>query len=121
MDDKIFYKNVGQNLKHLRKAKGLTQEQFGSLFGLTKSAIVNYETGIRKIPLDLIYKIASFHNVTIDSLICKKQTIADVLKNEIGSTELNDQEEDVLINFLHVFKGMKEGMNHGKSINQKQK
>lgn len=121
MDEKIFYKNLGQNLKHLRKAKGLTQDQFGSLFDLTKSAIVNYETGIRKIPIDVLYKIALFHNVTIDSLICKKPTIADVLKNEIGKMELNDQEEDVLISFIQAFKGMKEGNMNGKSHNKEQK
>lgn len=121
MDEKIFYKNLGQNLKHLRKTKGLTQDQFGSLFGLTKSAIVNYEAGIRKIPIDLLYQIARFHNVTIDSLICKKQTIKDVLNSEIGKLHLDQHEEDVLINFLHVFKGMKEGIKNGKSINQKQK
>jgi transcriptional regulator with XRE-family HTH domain len=121
LDTEIFYKNLGQNLKHLRKAKGMTQDQFGSLFGLTKSAIVNYESGIRKIPIDLLYQIAQFHNVTIDSLICKKQTIADLMKSEIGKMHLNQHEEDVLINFLHVFKGMKEGMEHGKSKYQKQK
>jgi transcriptional regulator with XRE-family HTH domain len=121
LDEKYFYKNLGLNLKHLRKEKGLTQEQFGSLFGLTKSAIVNYESGIRKIPIDLLYQISMFHGVTIDSLICKKQTIADVLKSEIGKLHLNQQEEDVLINFLHVFKGMKEGNINGKSNCQKQK
>lgn len=121
MDEKFFYKNLGQNLKQLRKAKGMTQEQFSGLFGLTKSAIVNYETGIRKIPIDLLHQIAMFHDVTIDSLICKKQTIEDVMKSEIGKMQLEQHEEDVLINFLQVFKGMKEGMNHGKSVNQKQK
>lgn len=121
MDAKIFYKNLGQNLKHLRKSTGYTQEQYGSFFNLTKSAIVNYETGIRKIPIDLLYQIAKFHNVTIDSLICKKQTIADVLNSEIGETHLDQKEEDVLINFLQLFKEMKEGNKHGKSINKKQK
>lgn len=121
MDEKIFYKNLGQNLKHLRKAKGMTQEQFGSYFGLTKSAIVNYEQGIRKIPIDVLYQIATFHDVTIDSLICKKQTIADVLKSEVGKLHLDQHEEDVLISFLQVFKGMKEGNMNGKSNCQKQK
>lgn len=87
----------------------MTQEEFGGLFDLTKSAIVNYETGIRKIPVDVLYRIAMFHNVTIDSLICKKQTIADVLKNEIGEIQLDHKEEDFLVNFIHFFKNMKEG------------
>lgn len=121
MDEKIFYKNLGQNLKHLRKSKSMTQEQFGSLFGLTKSAIVNYESGIRKIPVDVLYQMAMFHNVSIDSLICKKKTIEEVLKSEIGKMHLNQHEEDVLISFINVFKGMKEGNTHGKSKHQKQK
>lgn len=97
MDTEIFYKNLGHNLKLLRKQKGMTQEQFGEVFNLTKSAIVNYEKGIRKIPIDVLYQIASFHNVTIDKLIYKKPTIAEVLNNEIGKIQLNDSEEDVLI------------------------
>lgn len=121
MDEKIFYKNLGQNLKHLRKAKGMTQDQFGSLFGLTKSAIVNYESGIRKIPIDVLYQMAVFHNVTIDSLICKKPTLADIIKTEIGKLHLDQHEEDVLISFINAFKGMKEGNKHGESNNQKQK
>ena len=88
MDEKIFYKNLGQNLKHLRKAKGMTQEQFGSLFGLTKSAIVNYEAGIRKIPIDVLYQMAMFHDVTIDSLISKKppfQAVFDMTCNNVAT------------------------------------
>lgn len=104
LDTKIFYKNLGQNIRHLRKQKGLTQEQFGEIFGLTKSAIVNYEIGIRKIPIDVLYQIAMFHNVTIDSLICKKKTIADILKNEIGETQLTDKAEDVLVSIINYLK-----------------
>lgn len=104
LDTKIFYKNLGQNIRLLRKKKGLTQEQFGEIFGLTKSAIVNYEIGIRKIPIDVLYQIAMFHNVTIDSLICKKKTIADILQNEIGETQLNDKAEDVLVAFINYLK-----------------
>ena len=121
MDDKIFYKNLGANLKHLRKSKGLTQDEFGSFFGVTKSAIVNYESGIRKIPVDLLYQIAVFYNVKIDNLICKKPTIEEVLKSEIGKMHLNQHDEDMLINIIELFKKMKEGNTHGKSKHQKQK
>lgn len=96
----------------------MTQEQFGEVFGLTKSAIVNYESGIRKIPVDLLVQIANFHNVSLDRLICKKTTIADVIQSEIGNTKLNDQEEDVLITLINY---MKEGKNSGKSNSEKQK
>ncbi len=109
MDTKNFYKNLGQNLRHHRKITGLTQEQFGAMFGVTKSAIVNYEAGIRKIPIDLLYQIANYYGVTVDSFFCKKHTIAEVLSDEIGKMKLNKKEEDLFINFLHAFKKMKEG------------
>lgn len=104
MNTKNFYQTLGKNLKHLRKQKGLTQEQFGEHFGLTKSAIVNYESGIRKIPADLLVQIANFHDVSLDHLICKKKTIADVIQSEIGSAELNDQEETVLVTLINYMK-----------------
>lgn len=104
MNTEKFYQVLGKNLKLLRKEKGMTQEQFGEVFGLTKSAIVNYESGIRKIPVDLLVQISNFHNVSLDRLICKKTTIADVIQSEIGSTELNDQEEDVLVTLINYMK-----------------
>ena len=37
--------DIGQKIKNARIAKGLTQEQLGSLVGLQKSAIAKYENG----------------------------------------------------------------------------
>jgi transcriptional regulator with XRE-family HTH domain len=36
---------IGQKIKQARIAKGLTQEELGSLVGLQKSAIAKYENG----------------------------------------------------------------------------
>lgn len=36
---------IGTNLKELREAKGLTQDQLGELIGLAKSAISRIEAG----------------------------------------------------------------------------
>lgn len=121
MNAETFYKNLGHNLKQLRKAKGMTQEQLGEQIGLTKSAIVNYEAGIRKIPIDVLTQLASFHNVTIDSLTVKPHTIAEIIKSEIGSIELTEHEEDLLINFIKALKHMKEVNQIGKSNSKKQK
>lgn len=121
MVQECFYKKLGKNLKKLRKDQGLTQEQFGELFGLTKSAIVNYETGIRKIPIDVLLQISYTFNVSLDELTTKRHTIADVLKNEIGNMELTDHEEDLLVNFIKALKHMKEVNESGKSNCKKQK
>ena len=119
MTQECFYKKLGANLKKLRRKHGLTQEQFGEQFGLTKSAIVNYETGIRKIPIDVLIQIAYTYNVSLDKLTAKKHTIADVLKSEIGHIELSESEEELIVNFLKSFKRMKEVNQIGNSINKK--
>lgn len=108
MDAEIFYKNLGQKLKHLRKSSGMTQEQLGALLGITKSAMVNYESGIRKIPFDLLVQITKHFNITIDSLIMKQITLADVIQNEIGATALTEQQEALLIQFINTLLGSEE-------------
>ena len=102
MHTEIFYKNLGQKLKYLRKQSGMTQEQLGMQLGITKSAIVNYETGIRKIPFDLLVKIADQFQITIDSLITKQKTLADLIRSEIGQTELTDHQEKLLISYIEI-------------------
>lgn len=113
MDAEIFYKHLGKNLKHYRKQCRKTQEQLGNEIGITKSAIVNYETGIRKIPLDVLIKISQIYGVSVDSLTGRKTTIADILKSEIGTTELDEHEEEMLISFLKALLYKKAGNKNG--------
>lgn len=57
-------------LKELREGKGLTQVQLAEILNISKSAIANYESGLRE-PKDnrLWKKIASYFNVTVDYLM----------------------------------------------------
>ena len=105
MNAEIFYKNLGQKLKQLRKLNNLTQEQLGEQLGITKSAIVNYETGIRKIPFDLLVQIAYMFNITVDSMITKQITLADIIQNEIGQKQLTDHQEQLLIKYIQILVG----------------
>ena len=51
---------MNERLKMLRKALGLTQEEFAQRIGVKRGAIANYEIG-RNVPVDAVY-----------SLICKE-------------------------------------------------
>ena len=42
---------IGRNLKVLREANDLTQEQMSSYLGIGRSAYANYEAGERETPL----------------------------------------------------------------------
>ena len=105
MDTEIFYKNLGQKLKKYRKDNGYTQEQLGEKLGITKSAIVNYETGIRKIPFDVLATLCDLYKVRIDDLVTKQTTLNDILQNKIGQTPLSDQQEKLLINYIDLLIG----------------
>lgn len=105
MDDKKFYERIGQKLKQYRKECGLTQEQAGEIVGITKSAIVNYETGIRKIPLETLIALSDAYNVTLASLLDKEKTLAEFLKSKIGQVQLTKQQEELLINYIQLLIG----------------
>jgi transcriptional regulator with XRE-family HTH domain len=60
---------LGINLKHLRKSKGLTQDQFADKIGINRAMIGSYEEG-RAVPkISVIQDIAHYFNISIDQLI----------------------------------------------------
>lgn len=57
------------NLKQLRKAKGITQTQFASIFNISSGTIAMWETGKRMPDTEMLRRIAQFFNVSIDFLL----------------------------------------------------
>lgn len=45
------------NLKLIRKSKGYTQKELSKKLGISYSTLAHYETGIRKISLEMFLKI----------------------------------------------------------------
>lgn len=105
MNTEKFYQEIGNSIRYIRKEHKLTQEQLGKLLGLTKSAIVNYETGIRKIPVDVLVKFTNLYGISIDRMIKKQKTLADVIQSETGNITLTEQQEQLLINYIQVLLG----------------
>jgi transcriptional regulator with XRE-family HTH domain len=61
---------LGTNLKFLRKAKNLTQDQLADKIGVNRAMIGSYEEG-RAVPkLSAMQDIAHYFGITIDALIC---------------------------------------------------
>ena len=62
--------NFCDNLRRLRREKGITQAQLSEITGLSKGAIGNYESGTRKnISYVSIFKIANALKVSPEELI----------------------------------------------------
>ena len=61
-----------ENLKKIRKAKNVTQNQLAFLIGKTRLTIARYENGEINPPLKIIKRIADALDVSLDALISDK-------------------------------------------------
>lgn len=60
---------LAQRLKNCRKELGYTQAQVAIYCDITEKAYQNYELMTREPKLDIIIKIASVYNVSVDYLV----------------------------------------------------
>ena len=60
---------TGEFLKHLRKEKGLTQEQLAECFCISSRTISRWETGSNMPDLDMLIELADFYHVDIREII----------------------------------------------------
>jgi len=58
--------NIASNLRYLRKKKGLTQQQFADLMDIKRSLVGAYEEYRAEPKYDLLKKMASFFNLSMD-------------------------------------------------------
>ena len=65
---------IADNLKYLRKKKGLTQQQFADQLEIKRSLVGAYEEDRAEPKYDLLKKIAEFFDLSIDDLINEKIT-----------------------------------------------
>lgn len=65
--DKIL--KLGERLKELRQERGLSQRELAAVFGLNSVTYLHYEKEQRQPPLELLFKFASYFDVTIDYLL----------------------------------------------------
>lgn len=56
-------------IEMLRKDKNITQTQMAQLLNISQRSYSHYEIGDTNIPLDILCKIAIFHNTSIDYLL----------------------------------------------------
>lgn len=61
--------DIGQRLKDLRKAKGLTQQQVADRVWVTKAMISSYELSTRAPSYEVLIKLSKLFGVTTDFLL----------------------------------------------------
>ena len=60
---------LGENIRTLRTARGLTQEQFGYELGVSGQAVSRWENGITYPDITMLPMIADFFDVSLDELM----------------------------------------------------
>ena len=66
--------DFGKRLRRIRESKGLTQTKLAEISGISRRAIVHYESHVIKPPVDKINTLADILNVSIDELLGKKKS-----------------------------------------------
>ncbi|KMO85626.1 DNA-binding protein [Megasphaera cerevisiae DSM 20462] len=60
---------LGQEIRFYRKKKGLTQTEFGALFGMSKQAVYSWETGLYSPDITVLLKMADYFQIPICILV----------------------------------------------------
>jgi len=61
--------SIANNLKFLRKKKGLTQQEFADIMEVKRASVGSYEEGRAEPKYELLDKIARYYELTMDELV----------------------------------------------------
>lgn len=109
---KIMKNSIGQNIKRLRKSYGFTQEQLTDKTGITRGQLKNWETDRHEPDLESLKTLASFFNVTTDTLIGfeneQNDPLLDLLLSDIQNdySALNGREQGKYAKHIAVYSKM---------------
>ena len=90
--------NIGENIKHLRKEREITQEEFSEILGVSCQSVSRWENNLCYPDIELIPVIADFFGVTTDNLmgidnIAEKQAVEqykDAFQEAISRGAINE-------------------------------
>ena len=83
-----FYK-IGQQIRHFRKAQGLSQEELAEKIGISTTHMSHIETGNTKLSLSVFVDISNALNVQTDDLLDERSIVGTTRANRELSEVLN--------------------------------
>jgi transcriptional regulator with XRE-family HTH domain len=73
---RLFYQQLGENIRVARENSALTQSVLASFLGLSRASIVNIEKGRQRPSIDLLFSLSRILNSELSELIPAFQNIA---------------------------------------------
>ena len=58
-----------KRIRDLREDRDLTQKELSKILNCSQQVYSNYELGQRDIPTDILIKLSSFYNVSVDYIL----------------------------------------------------
>ena len=87
---------IGETIRVLRIKRGYSQAQLAELMGLKRSAISNYEQGIREPDLDTVEAFADFFDVSVADLMGRdERDFNSILHENINQISVTDKDDDI--------------------------
>jgi transcriptional regulator with XRE-family HTH domain len=78
----MLTKQIGDNIAHIRKKRGLTQQELAEKIGITQKLLSHYETGKLRIASEMLFYFASILNVTADEILGLKKAHGNTVGQE---------------------------------------
>jgi len=87
---------IGSNLKKIRHTKGLSQQAFADVFGITRGNISSYEENRAEPKVEVIIRIANYFSIPLENILTKDLSINEILQYNADKLL---EEEQRLANF----------------------
>lgn len=93
MREDEFWTKLSNKLKQYRESAEITQREAATAIGVSESAYRSYELGDRKIPVDLLVKLAAIYHTSVDVLIGNSEPVDE--PTIVSGTFTQDQTEKI--------------------------
>ena len=101
-DPQDLYETIASNLKSLRNGynngKGISQKELAEKLGIKQQTYAAYENTTIRIALEMVAKIAHFHNVTVYSILNKAESPTAELM-ELSQRSFSEDELREILSF----------------------
>ena len=74
--------NIGNEIQRIRKEQCLTQEEFGSIFHVTRQAVSHWENGKTYPDLQILVEISSRFGISLDALLKEDSKMVRAIDQE---------------------------------------
>lgn len=93
-NEELFWEELCARLRKLRDKYGYTQRDVADQIGIGKSAYRSYENNDRRIPVDVLTRVAALYNISVDELL-GNSTRSNASENIIHGDFTDEQFEKI--------------------------